>query len=383
VSGESRTPVPARRLARDGAHALAGLVLLGVILGIAYGTGHGGFEAGTFALAGVAAFAGVAALVDTRRRDLLDGQIGRNLSELAEMQRLALEGADGRKPDPRAFLLIHGDEGVQSARIERQRPRRLDIEETVAHERTLALRTLPPTKGEAVDRAIGSLKIHREPSEANRNHFRQKVESYAANLREALEEYDAYRKERALLVSGRFRFENHGCRPARGVSFVARFPDPFESISEWPAPPVIPTRPLFHRDRTRLAAQLGGDPRLAVADDASTATRGPILPRSGNVSRPQYRQGSAIVEVGIERLQHSQPTDMDEEARWILRLPTPGEYQIPWEIHSEELEEPARGELRLEVVELIDYTPIRSVKELLSDAGATQWALDEAGRATD
>jgi hypothetical protein len=376
VSGESRTPVSARRLARDGAHALAGLALLGVILGIAYGTGRGGFEAGTFALAAVAAFAGVAALVDTRRRDRLDEQIARNLSELAEMQRLALAGADGRKPDPRAFLLIDGDEGVQSARIERLRPRRLDIEETVAHERTLALRTLPPAKGEAVDRAIGSLKIHREPSEDNRNHFRQKVESYAANLREALEEYDAYRKERALLVSGRFRFENRGRGPARNVSFVARFPDPFEIISRWPAPPVIPTRPLFHRDRTRLSALLGGDPRVAVPDDASTATRDPILPRSvGNVSRPRYRRGSAIVEVGIERLQHSQPTDMDEEACWTLRLPTPGEYQIPWEIHSDELEEPARGELRLEVVELIDYTPIRSVKELLSEDGEGTWSL--------
>jgi hypothetical protein len=365
-------PASARRLAPEGVYVLAALVLFGVVLGVAYGTGHGGLEAGTLALAAVAAFAAVAALVGNRTRDRRDEQIARDLGELAELQRLALAGADGRKPDPKALLLIHGDEGVQSARIERRRPRQLDIDETVAHERTLALRTLPPAKAQAGDRAIGSLKIHREPSEENRNHFRQKVESYAANLREALEEYDTYRKECALLVSGRFRFENHGRGPARNVTVVAHFPDPFEIIREWPGRPVIPTRPLFYRDRTRLSALLGGDPRLAVSDDAS-ASQAPIVSRSGgNVSRPRYREGSAIVEVGVERLQHSQSTDMDEEACWTLRLPTPGEYRIPWEIHTDELEEPARGELRLEVVERIDYTPIRSVKELLSeDARAT------------
>ena len=365
-------PASARWLGRDGAQILAALVLLGVILGIAYGTGHGGLEAGTFALAAVAAVAGVTALVDNRRRDRNQEQLAHDLRELAELQRQALAGADGRKPDPKALLLIHGDEGVRSARIERRRPRPLDIEEMVAHERTLALRTLPPVRGQAGEGAIGSLKIHREPSEENRNHFRERVESYASNLRKALEEYDAYRKERALLVSGRFRFENHGRGPARNVTVMAHFPDPFEIVRDWPGPPVIPTRPLFHRDRTRLSALLGGDPRVAVSDNASIGSREPIVPRSGNVSSPSYREGSAIVEVGVERLQHSQPSDMDEQACWTLRLPTPGEYRIPWEIHTDELEEPARGELRLEVVELIDYTPIRSIKELLSeDAKAT------------
>jgi hypothetical protein len=367
-------PASARRLGRDGAHVLAALVLLAVILGIAYGTGHGGLEAATFALAAVAAFAGVAALVGSRRRDRHAEEIARDLRELAEIQRQALAGANGRKPDPKALLLIHGEEGVRSARIERRRPRPLDIEETVAHERTLALRTLPPVRAQAGDRAIGSLNIHREPSEENRRDFRQKVESYASNLREALEEYDAYRKERALLVSGRFRFENHGRGPARNVTVVVRFPDPFEIVSDWLERPVIPARPLFHRDRTRLSALLGGDPRLPVSENASIASQEPIVSRSGgNVSWPSYREGSAIVEVGVERLQHSQPTDMDEQACWTLRLPTPGAYRIPWEIHTDELEEPARGELRLEVVELIDYTPIRSIKELLSeDAKATR-----------
>jgi hypothetical protein len=380
VSGESRTPVAARRLARDGVHVLVGIALLGASFGIAYGTGHGGFEAGTFALAAVAALAGVVALVGARRGGRRDEQLALELRELAEIQRLALADADERRPEPTALLLLHENQGTQSARIERRRPRRLDIEEMVAHERTLALRTLPPAKSEVVDRAIGSLRIHREPSEENRNAFRRKVESYAANLREALEAYEAYRTERARLVNGRFRFENHGRGPARNVRVVAHFPDPFEIIREWPCRPVIPTRPQFHRDRTRLSALLGGDPRLTAPEEPSIGSRAPIPARSGgNVSAPRYREGSAIVEVGVERLQHAQTTDMDEQAYWTLRLPTPGEYRIPWEIHSDELEEPARGEFRLEVVELVDYTPIRSVKELLGeDEGAAQGALDEA-----
>jgi hypothetical protein len=366
-------------MVREVGYVLAALVVLGAVFGVAYGTGHGGVESGTFALAAVAACAGVAALVGGQRRDRRDARVVRELRELAETQRLALADADGRKPDPRALLLVGGGQGAQSARIERRRPRRLDIDEIVAHERTLALRTLPPARSEPVDRTIGSLKIHREPSEEHRNAFRRKVESYAVSLREALEAYDAYRKECALLVSGRFRFENRGRGPARNVTVVARFPDPFEVVREWPGRPVIPTRPQFHRDRTRLSALLGGDPRLVAPEQASIAVRAPIASRSsGNVTGPHYRDGSAIVEVGVEMLAQSQATDMDEEASWTLRLPTSGEYRIPWEIHSDELEEPTRGEFGLEVVELVDYTPIRSVKELLGeDAGAVQ-ALDEA-----
>jgi hypothetical protein len=333
---------------------LGAFLLFAVILGIAYGTGHGGLEAGTFALAAVAAFAGMAALVANRRRD-------------------RHAGADRPKPAPKALLLIHGDEGVQSARIERHRPRPLDIAETVAHERTLALRTLPTVTAQTGERAIGSLNIHREPSEQSLSDFRQKVEIYASKLRAALEQYDAYRKDRALLVSGRFRFENHGRDPARNLTFAAHFPEPFEVVKAWPEPPMIPTRPLFHRDRTRLAALLGGDPRSAASNNASIASRESRVSRSGgNVGWPSYRDGSATVEVRIESLQHSQPTDMEEQACWTLRLPTTGAYRIAWEIHTDDLVEPARGELQLEVVELIDPTPIRSIKELLNeDASAT------------
>jgi hypothetical protein len=365
VSGESRTPAAAR-LARDGAYFVAALVAFSAAFGIAYGAGQGGFEAGTFALAAVAAFAGVTALVCARKHARREEQLARELHMLAEAQRLSLADAAARMPEPEVLLLVNGNQGTPSARIERRRPRRLDIEESVAHERTLALRTLPRARAQAADRGIGSLKIHREPTERDREEFRQKVERYAAKLRKALEEYEAYRREQALLVSGRFRFENHGRGPARNVKVIAHFPDPFEVVRERLEQPAIPRRPLFHRDRTRLAALMGGDPRAVTG--ATAVSREPIGSRAGrNVSQPHYREGSAIVEVRVELLPHSQPTDMDEDGYWALRLPAPGDYRIPWEISSDELPEPVCGELQLEVVELMDYAPIRSVKELLRE----------------
>jgi hypothetical protein len=344
---------------------LAAFFLLGLALTIAYGTGHGGLQAATFALSAVAAFAGVAALRGNRRRDRDEGQATRDLRELVEIQQQRLTDAEERQPDPEVLFLIQG-EGVRSGRIERRRPRSLDIEDVVAHERTLALRTLPDVVAPVGEGAVGSLNLHRQPSEQSRNDFREKVDGYASSLRKALEQYDAYRKERALLVNGRFRFQNRGRRPAHHVTVLARFPDPFEVVRDWPERPVIPMRPAFHRDRTRLSALMGGDPRAGVPDSASSASRESVA-SDGNVASPKYRQGSTTVEVEVGRLPHSHSVDMEDWACWTLRLPTPGTYRILWELHAEELREPAHGELDLEVVELFDDAPIRSIKELLDE----------------
>jgi hypothetical protein len=55
---------------------------------------------------------------------------------------------------------------------------------------------------------------------------------------------------------------------------------------------------------------------------------------------------------------------------------------IAWEVLGDELAESARGELRLEVVDLFDFTPIRSVKELLCEDGV-QSAWDGAEPESD
>jgi hypothetical protein len=334
-----------------------------VVFGAAYWTDRSGVAAATLAFAVVAAFAGLTTVVGLRDRDRRDERLARELNELLELQRGLLADTAVGKPEPEV-LFLRGNAGVQRARITRRRPRPLDIEQTVAHERTLALRTLPPAKTPLA----GSVKIYREPTEHDRTAFREKVERYTASLGLVLEEYDTYRKERALRVRGRFRIENHGPRTAHNLTVRAYFPDAFQVVRESLERPVLPARPTFRGRRAGLAALLGGHAQPAAPPDAPTPAPDAIAPHTGgNVSPPRYRLGSSTVEVSVEKLQHSVPADMEEEACWILRLPRPGEYRITWEVVGDELAESARGELRLEVVDLFDDTPIRSVKELLSE----------------
>ncbi len=362
-SQDRRAPVglsQARRPSgKDARQVLAGGVVVAACLSIAVATGRSGYEAATLALAAGAAFAASAALLRGRERDRHLERLGADLDELAEAHRLTLAGITARKPEP-IVLFAHEGGGVERIRVARQRPRPLDIAQTIAHERTLALRTLPAAKAPLA----GTLKIYRDPTEHDRDAFREQVERYAANLHEALEEYDAYRKERALLVSGRFRFENGSDTAAHNVTVRAYFPDPFEVVRRAPWAPAIPRRPAFRGRRAGLTALLGGEARGSVHARESGVSRA-----AGNVSRPRYLEGSAIVEVSVESLRRSAPADMADDDRWILRLPRPGEYRIRWEATSAELDDPVEGELRIEVVELLDATPICSVKELLSEDG--------------
>jgi hypothetical protein len=343
--------------------SLASPAVFAVAFGAACWAGRSGFEAATFALALVGAFAGLSALFGLRARDRRDEQAAREPAEPAELRRRSPADAVERMPELRVSFL-DGDEGVQRVRIVRRRPRPLDVEQTVAFEQALALRTLPSAKAPVA----GSLEIYRRPSDRDREAFREKVAAYTESMREALERYEAYRQERASLVGGRFRLENQGRRSAHGVKVRAYFPDPFEAVGRPLERPGLPPRPTFHGRRAGLAALLGGDPRRAGAPETPVQERAVVAARGGGaVSRPSYRAGSALVEVRVEELRPSVPADMDEGAGWVLRLPRPGEYRIAWEACCEELAEPARGELELEVVELVDDTPIRSIKELLAE----------------
>ncbi len=339
--------------------------MFGIAFGAACWAGRAGFEAATFGLAVGGAVAGLSALRASHIRDRRLEQVARELAELTEAQRRTLADAAERRPQL-AVLFLNGNAGVERARVVRKQPRPLDIEQTVAFERALALRTLPPAKAPLA----GSLEVYRKPTEHDRETFRKTVEAYGESLQEALERYDAYLRERAGLVSGRFRLENRGRRSAHDVTVRVSFPGPFETAGPLLARPGLPQRPTFRSKRAALAALMGGDARRAAGSEVSITPMGGVEPRArGAVSRPSYRPGSALVEVDVDALQPSSSADMDEEAAWILRLPRPGEYVIEWEAMCEELVEPVRGELRLEVVDLFDGTPIRSIKELLDADG--------------
>jgi hypothetical protein len=369
ASGPTRDSV--RSLKRDGTFVLAAAAVFGAGFAVAYGVDRRAIEAATFAFAAVAAFAALAILRVVRATGGRQQGIMRAVAELEQVQRRLLADAVSEQPSPTVLFLVDGNAGVERARLDRIRPRPLDLEQVIAHERTLALKTLPPAKAPLP----GALRIYREPSEEDREGFREQVARYAATLREALEAYDAYRAERALLVRGRFRFENQSRRSAYDLTVRAYFPDPFGIVRAAPVPPALPRRPTFHAKRAGLAALVGGDHRRnAAPDQVVPASERSVSRVLGNVSRPRYRQGSAVVEVGVERLQQSVPADMADEDCWVLRLPRPGAYRIPWEISGADFDEPVRGELWLEVTERLDDMPIRSVKELVAEEQAA--ALD-------
>jgi hypothetical protein len=354
-----------RLLAQDYGHVFAAVLLFALILAVAYGTGYGGLGVATFALSAVAAVAGLAALGGVRRANREQSEAIRELHVLVGDERPRVASSNGPKPDPRVLLLDQQGEGVLRCRIERLRPRTIDIEEVLAHERALALRTLPAVQARAGERRVSSIELHRRASEESRTEFRETVGTYASTLREALVQYDAFRRERALLVSGRFRFVNHGSGPARNVTVLARFPEPFEVVRDTPARPVIPMRPSFHRDRTRLSALMGGDPRADVA--ASIPSRPSTSRSDGNVAVRIYGDESPIVEVRLDRLPESGSIDTEGDACWTLRLPTPGTYRVLWELHADELQHPAHGAVELEVLDLLDDVPIHSIKELIEE----------------
>ncbi len=333
----------------------------------AYGVGASAFDAVTFAFALVGALAGVWALIRLEARGRRDDRLARDLGELTAAQSRMLADAAERRPRLRVLLLAD-NRGHERARIVRQRPRPLDIEQTVAFERSLALRTLPSAKTPLT----GSLEAYRKPTERDREAFRDRVEEYADTLREALTRFDAYRTDSALLVRGRFRFENSGRRSAHNVAVKAHFPDPFEAVTERLERPPLPLRPTFRGKRTALATLLGADQRRGAPGPTIPSRDPPSAASIGGVSNPTYGPGSALVEIGVESLPSSSPVDMDDEAGWVLRLSEPGTYRIRWDATCDELAGPERGELELEVVDLFDHAPIRSIDELLADLDARE-----------
>lgn len=323
-------------------------------------SGVAALEAATLALAAAALVAAVGSLVVLRAGRGRGERLEAALLELSERGR-SPEGPG--RADPRV-LFLDGEIGTERLRIERRRPRPLDVDQAVAHERALALRTLPAARP-----LRGSLRVYREPTEEAREAFRDQVDRYAESLRASLLGHEAYRRERALLVAAPLRVENRGQRPARDLVVRLAFPQPFEVAPALPAPPTIPRRPTFHAKRAALSALLGGAP-----DGVSPERPGPVGLHAAAVdtvrSCPGDRGGSTVVEIEIGSIRPGGRADLARAERWLLRLPRPGVFRIGWEVEATDLDEPARGELVLEVVDHFDDTPIRSVKELLAEESA-------------
>ncbi len=350
------------------------------------------YREATLFLAGVAAVSGVAGVIitwigdrssDRHLRALAEQQeqASSDIRRLAELTESSLEEARAQKPEP-VVEFIYGKERASASSIvvtRRRFARSLDVEKIAAAEREAALATLPPEEPELEDemrklerRGLGSVLtaalagLDSGPISAEeRQAFKQRVDEYERKLRTWLGSYESYRRETDPVFPLAVRFENRGRVPARGVRVVLRFPDGFVHADEDVLPlfDEPPGRPRFVRRRSGLAGLSGLSRAMTMPDYSRLLSTPPVIPGKRNVSRPRYRKGSLIVEFDIETLRHGIPED-SENVIW-LTSEEDGEFSIPWEMHAENLVEPARGDLGLQIAtELEEGPPITSVAEM-------------------
>lgn len=325
----------------------------------------------TILLAGIAAISGVAGVLITYRGDRSSDRHLRALAEqqeqaasdirrLAELTESSLEEARAQKPEPIVqFIVGEERDAAPGVIVTRRRfARTIDVGKIVAAERQAALATLPPEhppddEQEARQRpvipALASLVAAFGPTGPitgeERRSFELRVTEYGRNLEAWLRAYESYRQDTDLFFGLLLRFENRGRVPARGVRVVLRFPDGFTHAEDDSIIDKPPRRPSFARRRVGLSAL---DRALLAPDYSKMLIDSPFIPGARNVSGPYYRDGSLIVEFDIETLLHGPPEDSDEAI--MLTIESDGEFTIPWEMHAENLGEPAQGELKLQIV---------------------------------
>lgn len=282
-------------------------------------------------------------------------EMAHDISRLAEFTQSSVEAARAQTAQPSVeFLLPDGKSGSVVTWEPRLVEQAIDIEGVVSTAREEALATLPtaPAKGSNNRAAtlIGIAAILESSglmggaiTEQDRMDFRAEVDSYGEKLTRWLGDYATWHREMAQVWSARFRFTNAGRVPAHDVTVQLHFPDSFTGVEEAPSFPDLPTQPRFKRRNLF---------DLTSSMSALSALNYPIgrvnVPRiGGNVSGPRFGKGSLLVEFSIKKLQHGLSDETDEPA--ILRMPSPGSYNVPWEIHADNMSEPATGELGITV----------------------------------
>jgi hypothetical protein len=371
---------------------LGGLLLvLAVAGGLSYlagGRGSGVVADSTLLFTIIAACGGIASVALTlsgnatavkQQKDLAEQQatIAKDLRLLAELTESSLEEARAQKPEPTVQFLVPGDAATTEALWQRQSDvREISIKSVLAQEQERAMATLPDQPGaEVAEGLFGSsgLAILRSGivTSKERNDFKNSVADYLARLEKWLALYGAWREQRALTMRATFQFGNTGRTPAYGARVRLQFPDGFEGVDELPqvSPPPVPprfTKLGFPDFRIPSLDSLYAVPNLNSIQDVHRP----------NVSGPSYRKGSCVVEFSIDKLRHRLPEVTDHPA--ILRIEADGTYTIPWEVHAENMAEPARGTLTLQVAtELMKGPPIISMDELVKDLGSGDLSDEE------
>jgi hypothetical protein len=330
-------------------------VVVAVPLGIAFSA--------TLALVAVAAVAAVITVGLAWRSTDEQKQMATDIRQLAELTGSSIEEARAQRPEPAIRFLIDGD-GFEGLKIERvSLDRQVDTETIVEAERAKAIATLPREldAGESatlarlgipdLSKTLGAWGVQQGPATPEEiRRFEQSVDSYIDRLRSWVSDYEAWRKLTWETIRFRLLFENSGRVVCEGLRTDVYFPDPFDEAEEdGPSLDPPPEPPCFRR-RSPMEMALGNHLTAARYRDIISPVS---LPRGltdslsqRNVSSPRYRKGSVHLEITIKKLLHGLPEQSDEI---VVRAPEDGSFKVPWTIWAENLPEPARGELQIEL----------------------------------
>lgn len=339
-------------------------------LGIASSSALGDAALGVSIVAAVGVLVAVAVAL---RGNEHQRQLAKDVKRLAELTESSLEEARAQRPEPTVAFVIKDGFAQEAVWSRLHDARLMDTEAIIASERALAMATLPsPTGSDPYAHSLQGLfgastfaMLGFGPlTDDERNDFVKGLDEYLKSLGSWLGQYDAWRKRMPLIFSGKFRFSNSGRVPARDARVYLDFPGAFQAVEELPELPQPPRRPRFRRRTLQDLIGATTFPNIYRPLGASALAN----VRRSNVTGPTFGKGSLRVGFKIEKLLHGVP-EVNEDAA-LMMIEHDGAYTIPWEIHSENLSEPAKGELALQV-------------ESRTQEGSAITSLDDIGVVTD
>ncbi len=311
-------------------------------------------------------------------------QLAKDVKRLAELTESSLEEARAQRPEPVVGFVIQDGFAQEAVWSRSHDARPIDAEAIIASERALAMATLPaPTPSDRDARSLEGLfgastfaMLGLGPiTDEERSDFAKGLDEYLKSLKSWLGQYDAWRKRMPLIFSGKFQFSNNGRVPARDTRVYIDFPDSFRAVGELPELPQPPRRLRFRRRTFQDLIGATTFPNLYRPLGASAL--GSL--RRSNVTGPTFGKGSLRVGFKIEKLLHGVP-EVNEEAALII-IEHDGAYTIPWEIHAENLSEPATGKLTLQVESRTQEGPAITSLDEIGVAGNPE--VDQELAATD
>lgn len=291
---------------------------------------------------------------------------------LAQLTQSSLEAAQAQRPLPSVEFFLGDGTSTSTAEWTRKvdlRP--VDVAAIVDAEIRSAMSTLPAPKrsvGASPGTLAGVLQtnlvlqlLSNGPiTKDDIDDFKRRVDDYADRLRAWLAEFERWRNWDRRAIRPRFRISNSGRVPARDVRVFLRFSEVFAPAGDQPKLETPPARPRLRRHGIldAMSASKFGSGSIA-------AFRMPVLPPIGrNVRGPFYGDASSPVEFDIKKLLHGVPEETEDPA--VLLTDSDGIHIVPWEIHADNMAEPATGELKLQLESTVTrQPPIASLDEVI------------------